>query len=42
MSNISHIHYFQKKKIHHLANNTHAANFLVLLFHDELALTINN
>jgi hypothetical protein len=29
-------------KFHHLANNTHAVDFLVLLSHDELALTIEN
>ena len=39
---ISHIHYSQKEKIHHLANNTHAADFLALLSLDELALTIEN
>jgi hypothetical protein len=39
---ISHIHHSQQKKIHHLANNTHAVDFLDLLSHDELALTIEN
>jgi hypothetical protein len=42
MSIISHIHLSQQKKIHHLANNTHAVDFLALLSHDELALTIEN
>jgi hypothetical protein len=42
MSIISHIHHSQQKKIHHLANNTHAVDFLALLSHDELALTIEN
>jgi hypothetical protein len=39
---IFHIHLSQQKKIHYLANDTHAVNFLTLLFHDELALTIEN
>ena len=42
MSIISHIHHSQKKKIHHFANNTHAADFLALLSHRELASTIEN
>jgi hypothetical protein len=42
MSIITHIHLSQQKKIHHLANNTHAVDFLALLSHDELALTIEN
>lgn len=42
MSIVSHIHYSQKKNIHHVANNIHAADFLALLAHDELALTIEN
>jgi hypothetical protein len=42
MSVVSHIHHSQKKKIHHLAKNTHAVDFLTLLSHDELALTIEN
>jgi len=42
MSIISHIHLSQQKKIHHLANNTHAVDFLALLSHDEPALTIEN
>jgi hypothetical protein len=29
-------------KFHHLANNIHAVDFLALLSHDELALTIEN
>jgi hypothetical protein len=42
MSIISHIHHSQQKKIHHFANNNHAVDFLALLCHDELALTIEN
>lgn len=42
MSIVSHIHHSQKKKSHHLANNIHAVDFLALLSHDELALTIKN
>ncbi|AGH44475.1 hypothetical protein [Paraglaciecola psychrophila] len=42
MSIIFHIHLSQLKKIHHLANNTHAVDFLASLSHDELTLTIEN
>jgi hypothetical protein len=42
MSIIFHIHLSQQKKIHHLANNTHAVDFLALLSHDVLASTIEN
>jgi hypothetical protein len=42
MSIISHIHLSQQNKIHLLANNTHAVDFLALLSDDELALTIEN
>lgn len=42
MSIISHIHHSQKKKIHHFANNNKITDFLDLLSHEELALTIEN
>jgi hypothetical protein len=42
MSTIFHIHLSQQKKIHHLANNIHAVDFLAWLSHDELASTIEN